>query len=247
METKRKEINFLEKKQKLESLVKCIFTFKTERLRLKVLEKISVMNLRNYDLFPILKRLISEDPNTEMRILAIKILHKQYQKKCEHLVKVAIKNEDYFDIPIIVSGKSKRYNFNDLISFSIEKMKYGEIMVNKLLNTELLDFLLDWRQYRDIFHIYYDIRLECFILVYKASLKLGYLCSNYNDHFSHLKIENEDKIEEFSQDSILYIFANTFHTLKSEIRVVHLSQSKSEIYPTLKIIDEVSHISCYIE
>lgn len=244
-EIKSKELNILEKNQLLESLIKSIM-INSDELRLRALKKLSIMDFGKYDLFPTLKKLVLEDPNSEIRRLAIKILHKHYKRKSEHLIKTAIRNEDYFDIPIIISGERKRYNINDLISFSIEKMRYGELMVNELLKTELLNFLLDWRQCRDIFHIYYDITLGCFILVHKATLKVNYLCSNYSDHFSHLKIEKEIQLEEVKQNPILNIFINTFYTSESKIRVVNLSQIKNEIYPTIKISDEVSNISCYL-
>jgi hypothetical protein len=249
METKSNEINLLEKNRQLESLLKSLLTIKNNNLRLGALGRISTMDLGKYDLFPTLKKLVLEDPNSEIRIFAIKILHKQYPKKSEGIIKIAIKNEDYFDIPIIVSGESTRYNINDLISYSIEKMKYGDIMVNEIFNTELFNFLLDWKHYRDKFHIYYDIMLQCYILIDKLNQNVNYLCSTNRDLFSHLKTKEEIRFEGNNQNysSIFYIFTNTFHTSESKMRIVNLSQTNDESYPTIKIIDEVSNISCYVE
>ncbi|MFX1526586.1 MAG: hypothetical protein ACFFB4_03355 [Promethearchaeota archaeon] len=204
------------------------------------------MDFGKYDLFPTLKKLVLEDPSSEVRRLAIKILHEKYPKKGEMIIKIAIRNEDYFDIPIIISGERKRYNINDLISYSIEKMKYGDKMVNEIFNTELINFLLDWKHYRDKFHIYYDIRLQCYILIDKLNQKVNYLCSNNRDLFSNLKTSMEIRFERIKQDytSTFYIFNNTFHT--SKMRIVNLSQREDENYPTIKIIDEVSNISCYL-
>jgi len=242
------KVNILEKNRQLESYLETLINTKVDRHRLDALKSISTIELGKYDIFPQL-RTVLDDPNPEVRILAIKVLHNRYPRRSEGIIKKAIKNEDYFNMPIISSGKKERYNINDLISYSIEKMNYGKRMVNDLFATNLFNFLIDWKIYRDSFRICYDVSLQCFLLLDIEHNRVNYLCSTFKDVFSHLKIKKEAPLKEISQNFplICSIFNKTFNTSKNTLRVVKLFKAENKDYPAIKIMDNISNIYCYVE
>jgi len=248
METTSDKINVLEKNRQLESYLETLINSEVDRHRLDALKSISTIELGKYNIFSKL-RTVLDDPNPEVRMLAIKVLHLKYPKKSEAILKRAIKNEDYFNIPIVSSEKNERYNINDLISYSIEKMNYGKRMVNDLFNTNLFNFLIDWKRYREFFRICYDISLQCFLLLSLEHQRVNYLCSTQKDLFIHLKDEKKISLKEISQTHpfICSIFFETFNSSRDKLRAFKLHQTENKDYPVVKIIDNISNVYCYIE
>ena len=248
MEINSDKVNVLEKKRQLELSLENLINSEVDIQKLNALNYISGMELGKYDVFAEL-RITLDDPNPEVRALAIKVLHLKYPKKSEAIIKRAIKNEDYFNMPIISSGKNERYNINDLISYSIEKMNYSKRMVNDLLNSNLFDFLFDWKLYQNLFRICYDLSLQCFLLINIEHQRVNYLCSAYKDIFFHMNVKKEIPLKEITQKfpSICLIFAETFSVPKNKLRAVKLHQTENKDYPAIKIMDNISNIHCYIE
>lgn len=243
LKKRNQRVNILEKKRNLETLLETIRFSEKDGLRTNAFKTLFRLDFGNYDIFDFLKEHALSDPVPKIRFLATKLLYKKYRKRSRDLVKWKLNYDEVFSIPFIRLDKQERYNFNDLVSTFIQKGKYQSQMVQNIYNTSLLDFFFEWKRYTEGYEVFYEVYLQCFILIHRPEKTIYYLCHAQKNPFTHLKL-----VKEFSVDFILEQFSliQKLFTQTSNLTFLRVISEEKANYPSFKVWDSTSGLLCYI-
>ena len=213
-----------------------ISNFKT---RLDFLKDLESMKLSGDIWFDQLKQLILHEYKSYNRYIATRILYNNYPEKAIPFLQERLLEDMNYNIKIVNFLEHKRSNINDLMDTIILRKQNTRKMIKDITRNHLIKFVLNWREYLQAFHIFYDIYLKCFILIAKNSKMIAYLCNGREDPFNTSVISGV--ISVFKNKNSIYLkpliklLHKIFQSNKNDLRLGIINSKKDIEYPQFKL------------
>lgn len=160
--------------------------------------KLAQFKFNNQNFFENLKKHILAEINDEIRYNLIKVLYHHFPERSSlFLIKVLMIDYNY-NFNTINFSEDLRYNVNDILNNIIINKKHKKQMVDDIVNNNLIQFAISWKDYKIYFNIFYDLNLKCFILFSKEVNSFIYFCSRLNDPFDFISFHKILTISDIS-------------------------------------------------
>jgi len=141
--------------------------------------------------FKALKDIILKELNDTIRYETTKVLYEKFPEESLPFIKDVLSRDFNYNFPILEFSKGRRYNINDLLNSIIIRSHDKAQMANDIINNNLIQFALSWKEFATDFNIFYDLYLGTFILFHKGAKAVAYLCTRACDPFHFIQISKE--------------------------------------------------------
>lgn len=221
---------------------------------LETLRQFEKTDLKSEEMFKFLEDVALLHKNDKIRYGAAKLLYKNYPEKSSNLIKELLSHDSNYKIRIFNLNDSKMYNFNELVNLSIKQVHNKDKMINDIFTYNFTDFALSWKDYVDLFNMFYNIELNCFILNFKDSQEFAYLCNRVSDPFYGLRVEsilNTNKIRYLVKGSskmraVMEFFRRLLQVKNGEIKALSLRPEQEGFLPNLRIFCDTGEFLIYL-
>ncbi len=157
---------------------------------LATLKQFEKMDIKSEEMYNFLENVALLHKNDKIRYIATKLLHKNYPEKANKLIRRLLSQDSNYKIRVVKLTDSKRHNINDVLDLNIKRIRNKEKMVNDIFTYNFTEFVLSWKDYIDLFQVFYNTELNCFILSFKNSQEFAYLCNKSSDPFYALRVDS---------------------------------------------------------
>ena len=136
---------------------------------------------------------------------------------------------------------------NDILNFIIIKKYQRKEMVKDIINNNLLQFAVSWKDYTKNFFIFYDLCLRCFVLCEKKTNVLIYLCSRVNDPFDFTSVKKDILISNINLlngiqikilENIKKFFKKLLNVHEKDLDLVIMQTENNENFPKFKVFSD---------
>jgi len=194
--------------------------------------------------FETLKEVILTELNDEVRYEATKVLYEKYPEESITLIKDILMRDFNYNFRILKFSKGRRYNVNDLLNSMIIRSLDKAQMANDIINNNLVQFALSWKDFSTVFNIFYDLHLGIFILFHKGTETVAYLCARASDPFHFIQDSKEISLskpfhlKEVSKKALrplIGLLKNLLSIHKSELTLTILNTERDIGLPHYKL------------
>lgn len=221
---------------------------------LETLRHFEKFDLKSEEIYTFLEETTLSHRNDKIRYIASKLIYKNYPEKSSKLIKELLSHDSNYKIRIFNLTESKRYNFNELVNLSIKQIRNKDKMVEDIIKYNFTEFVLLWKDYLDLFNVFYNIDLKCFILNFRNSQEVAYFCNRISDPFYSLRVGsilNKNKMHYLIRNSakirIVMDFLRRFlHVKNADLKALALKPEQEEILPNFRIFCDISEFFVYL-
>lgn len=194
--------------------------------------------------FETLKEVILTELNDEVRYEATKVIYEKYPEESITFIRDILMRDFNYNYRILEFSKGRRYNVNDLLNSMIIRSQDKAQMANDIINNNMVQFALSWKDFSRVFNIFYDLHLGAFILFHKGTKTVSYLCTRANDPFHFiqeakvLSLSKPYHLKEVSKKTLrpmIRLLKSLLYIQKRELALTILNTEKENGLPHYKL------------
>ena len=239
--------------QKFQKLLTEINLSSSDNSGLATLQQFEKFNLKSEEIFAFLEDIALSHRNDKIRYVAAKLLFKNYPEESIESLRSLLAQDLNYKIRVFNLTDSKRYNFNDMLNNTIKQIKNKDRMIEDIIKYNYTEFALSWKDYLDIFNVFYNIELKCFILNFKNSQKVAYLVNRISDPFYELRVGSILDIKGFryiyrnsAKLKVVFDFLRRFlHVKNNDLKVLPLIEQEDG-FPNYRIFCDSRELLVYL-
>ncbi|MFX1337987.1 MAG: hypothetical protein ACFFDK_05220 [Promethearchaeota archaeon] len=182
---------------------------------MSVLKKSKILLSDCMKSFESLKKVILTELNDTVRYEATKVLYEKFPEESLSFIKDVLIRDFNYNFRIFEFSEGRRYNVNDLLNSMIIRSHDKAQMANDIINNNLIQFALSWKDFTRAFNIFYDLHLGAFILFHNHTEIVAYLCTRACDpfHFIH-------KFKDISFSKSLHLTGVSKKAIRSMVKLL---------------------------
>lgn len=221
---------------------------------LETLRQFEKLDPKSEEMYDFLEDISLSHRNHKVRYIVSKLLYRDYPEKSSNLIRGLLTQDSNYKIRVFNLVDSKRYNFNELVNVSIKQIRNKDKMVEDIIKYNYTEFILSWKDYLDLFNVFYNIELKCFICNFKNSQEVAYFCNRFSDPFYALRVESilttnkmRYLIKNSSKMKVVVNFLRRFlHVKKDDLKALALRPEQEETLPNFRVFCDTSEFLVYL-
>lgn len=221
---------------------------------LEMLRLFESLDPKSEEMYDFLENISLSHRSDKVRYIVSKLLYKDYPEKSSKLIRGLLTQDSNYKIRVFNLVDSKRYNFNEIVNMNIKQIRNKDKMVEDISAYNFTGFMLSWKNYLDLFNVFYNIELKCFIFNFINFQEIAYFCNRISDPFYDLRVSSilsTKKIRSLIKNSakmrvIMNFLRRFLHVKNSDIKALALRPEQEESLPNCRIFCDTSEFLIYL-
>ncbi len=221
---------------------------------LDILGQFESSELIGEEMYNFLETIAMSHKNNKIRYSAVKLLYKNYPEKANDRIMNLLSHDPNYKLRIFNLDDSETYNFNELVNLNIKQIRNRDKLVDDIFAYNYIEFALSWQDYLDLFNVFYNVELNCFLLNFKKSQEVAYLCNIHSDPFYSLrvgKILSASKMRDLARNSskmrvVIEFFKRFFQAKNTDIKALSLRPEQEASLPNFRIFCDTGEFLIYL-